>query len=99
MTQVDLNPGLGLKFPTVRKCSLSLSVILLHVMWLFYKENVIVAYEQSKVVGTSSDPALALWSFLLQDNKRDLGFHALLVAVVLMGYYDILSKNFLPLLT
>ena len=51
VTQVNLNPGLGLKFPTVRKCSLSLCVILLHVMWLFYKENVIVAYEQSKVVG------------------------------------------------
>ena len=73
--------------------------ILLHVMWLFCKENVIVTYEQSKVVGTSSDPALAPWSFLLVDNKRDLGFHALLVAVVLMGYYDILSKNFLLLLT
>ena len=61
-----------------------------------------MAYEQSKVVGTSSDPALAPWSFLLVDNKRDLGFHALLVhivAVVLMRYYNILSKNFLPLLT
>ena len=69
--------------------------ILLHVMWLFCKENVIVTYEQ----GTSSDPALALWSFLLQDNKRDLGFHALLVVVVLMRYYNILSKNFFPLLT
>ena len=74
-------------------------VILLHVMWLFYKENVIVAYEQLKVVGYLFWPNLALWSFLLLDNKRDLGFHALRVPVVLMGYYNILSKNFFPLLT